>query len=82
MFEKIGVLEYMIKSLNNIYNVVYFQSSYTLEPGKFTKTELLHRYFPGILTKDSHGNFTVIFEKSFKMATAISKNTFFPEHLQ
>ena len=67
--------------MNNIYKIVYFQSSYTLEPCKFTKTELLHRYFPGILTTDSHDNFTVIFKK-FLMATAISKNTFFPEHLQ
>ena len=34
------------------------------------------------MTTDSLGNFTVIFKKFLKMATAISKNTFFPEHLQ
>ena len=82
MFEKIDVLKHMIKPLDNIYKVVHFQSSYTLEPSKFTKTELLYRYFSGILTTDSHGNFTYIFMTFLQMATAISKNTFFPEHLR
>ena len=52
-----------------------------LEPYKFTKAELLHRYFSDILTTDSHGNFTVVFKIFLKVATAISKNTFIPEHL-
>ena len=63
------------KSLNNICNVVYFQSNYTTEPCKFTKIELYHRYFLGILT--THSKFTVILKIFLKIATAVSKNTFF-----
>ena len=61
----------------NISDDVLLQSSYTLEAGKFTKTKLLHRYFLGILTADSHGNFEAIFRKFSKMGTVFSKNTFF-----
>ena len=65
------------KPLKNISEEVLLQSSYTLKACKFTKTELLHRYFLGILITDSHGNFKVIFKKFSKMATVISKNIFF-----
>ena len=61
---------------------VHFWSSYMLEAFKFTKTELLHSYFSGILTTDSYNNFTATFKKFFKMTIAISKNTFFPEQLK
>ena len=54
VFEKIGFLEYKIKTLEQICEVVHIQLSYMLEPCKFTKT---------ILTTDSYGNFTVIFKK-------------------
>ena len=77
MFEKIGALEHMIKTLEQyLYKVVHFHSSYALEPCKFTKTELFHRYFLAILTTVLHGNLTVIFNIFLKMAPAISKNTF------
>ena len=40
----------MIKTLEQYFNikVFHFQSSYTVEPRKITKTELLKRYFSGI----------------------------------
>ena len=63
--------------LKNISEEVLLQSSYKLKACKFTKTELLHRYFLVILTIDSHGNFKAIFKKFSEMSTVISKNTFF-----
>ena len=65
------------KPLKNICGEVHLKSSYTVEAYKFTEIELLHKYFLGILTTDSSGNFAAILKKFLKMATAISKNTFF-----
>ena len=52
------------------------------KPANLVKLNLFTDIFSGILTTDSHGNFTAILKEFLKMATAISKNTFFPEHLQ
>ena len=65
------------KPLKNICEEVVLKSSYILNACKFTKTELLHRYFLGILTADSHGSFKDIFKKFSKM----TKNVFL-EHFQ
>ena len=69
---KIGALEYMIEILEQCLESSSFSAKLHAN-----LTELLRKYFLGILTTDSHGNFTVIFKKFLKMATVISKNTFF-----
>ena len=70
------------KPLKNIFELIHFLSNYKLKAWKFTKTELLHKYFSGILTSDLCGSFTVVLNKFLKTAPAISSNTIFPEHLQ
>ena len=70
------------KPLKNIFELIHFLSNYKLKAWKFTKTELLHKYFSGILTSDLYGNFTVVLNKFLKTTAAISRNTIFPEHLQ
>ena len=47
------------------------------KPANLLKLNFFTGIFLEILTTDSYGNFKAIFKKFSKMATVISKNTFF-----
>ena len=61
------------KPLKNVCDEVHFQSSCALKASKFIKTELFHGDSDHRFTWQLYG----YFKKLLKMATGISKNTFF-----